>query len=460
MKVTTEVTGDLTAILKIDISKEDYASKIEDQLKTYRKKANIPGFRPGKVPMGMVKKLYEKSLRVEEIQKILSDSMYEFMEKEKIKALGHPLANDEKTGEIDWDNQDDFTFYFDLGLQPEFELDLNSIEETYYNIEPSQDMINKFIEDMQKRFGKFESPEQVGEDDIIYGEIIELDQENNEKELGIKTTTSIAVNIIADKSIQEEFISKTKDSEIIFNISKAFTNVVDLASMLKITQEEAKEFNSNVKFVISSINRVSPAELNEEFFENAYRGQGIKTQEDFRARAIKDLSETYSRESDRYFMNEASNKLIENSNFELPDEFMKRWLIANNEGKIDADKIINEYDIYKNSLKWQLIENKLVESFSLEVSPEDIKDYYKNSLINSYFPAKENETEEQEEERLNAIESVTNNMLENKDQAKNIYEYLFDQKLSKTLKDNMKIQEKSISIDDFTKMVQEKTIKA
>ena len=150
MKVTKEATGDLTAVLRIDISSEDYANKVEEQLKNYRKKANVPGFRPGQVPMGMIKKLYEKSLRAEEIQKLLTDSMYDFIESEKIRTLGHPLANDEKTGDIDWDNQNEFTFYFDIAIKPEIELNLENVEETYYNIVPTEEMINKFIEEIQR----------------------------------------------------------------------------------------------------------------------------------------------------------------------------------------------------------------------------------------------------------------------------------------------------------------------
>ena len=456
MKVTKEATGDLTAVLRIDISSEDYANKVEEQLKNYRKKANVPGFRPGQVPMGMIKKLYEKSLRAEEIQKLLTDSMYDFIESEKIRTLGHPLANDEKTGDIDWDNQNEFTFYFDIAIQPEIELNLENVEETYYNIVPTEEMINKFIEDIQRRFGKFSSPEEIGENDLVYGEITELDEEGNEKENGIKTPTSIAINMIAQKTIQKKFISKAKDSEIVFNLSKAFTNATDVASMLKISKEEAEEFKSDVKFTVSSINRVELAQLDEVFFENAYRGQDIKTIEQFRERAIKDLSGTYSREAERYFLNEASTRLVENSGFELPDEFMKKWLIANNEGKVDAVKIEKEYDSYKNSLKWQLIENNIIEKYSVDISQQDLKDYYINFVLSNYFPLQGNETPEQETERINTMDKIANDMLKNKEQSKQIYEYLFDQKLVSVLKSNMKVNVKDISVEDFTKMIQEK----
>ena len=381
MKVTKESTGELTSVLRIDISKEDYAQKVEGQLKDYRRKANVPGFRVGQVPMGMVKQMYEKSVRADEIQKLMTNAMYDYIEAEKLNIIGHPMANEEKTTDIDWDNQTEYTFYFDIAMQPEFDIELDKMEETFYNIEPNKEMLDKFIEDLQRRFGKFESPETITEEDLVYGEVAELDEEGNIKEGGVKTITSLAINMIAQKTIQKKFIGQAKDSEIVFNLAKAFTNSSDVAAMLRISKEEAEAFKSDVKFTVSSINRITPAELNEEFFEKAYKGQDITTLEQFQARAKQDLGETYKREADRYFMNEVTTKLVAQTKINLPDEFMKRWLIANNEGKVDADKVAAEYEMYKDSLKWQMIENKLVEKYSLTVSNEEVKSYYKEALL-------------------------------------------------------------------------------
>ncbi|MDD2489007.1 MAG: trigger factor [Bacteroidales bacterium] len=456
MKVTKENTDEKTAILRIDISEQDYAQKLDEQLKTYRRKANVPGFRPGQVPMGMIKKIYEAPIRAEIIEKTISDVMYEYLENEKVDILGYPLSNDEKT-KIDWDTQKDYTFYFDIALQPQFEINLDNIEETYYNIEPSEEMLVKFIEDLQRRFGQFSSPEKIEEIDLVYGEVIELDNEGNVKEDGIKTSTSLAVNMIAQKTIQDQFIGKEKDSEIVFNIAKAFPNEIDLASMLRIDKEKAKDFSSDVKFVVSSINRVVAHELNEELFEKAYKNQDIKTIEDFRQRAKKDLSETYTRESDRFFTNAATQKIVKETVFELPDEFMKRWLVSNSQGKLSAEQVEKDYTMYEESLKWQLIETKLSEKFSLSISKEDVKTYFKEALLGNYFPQAEDETEEQAQERIEAMENVAENMMKNQEQTKQVYDYLFDQKLSKALRENLKVKEKSVTVEEFTKMVQDQT---
>lgn len=456
MKVTKENTGDLTAVLTINISEEDYAQKLNEQLKTHRRKANVPGFRPGQVPMGMIKKMYEIPLRADIIEKGMSEAMYKFIDDEKIQIMGYPLANDEKT-KIDWEAQKDFTFYFDIALQPEFELNLDKIEETYYNIVPSDDMLDKFIEDLQRRFGQFSSPEKVEENDLVYGELSELDKDGNIKEGGALSTTSLAVNMIADKEIQSQFIGKEKDAEVVFNLSQAFPNETDRAAMLKMDKEDAKDLNPNFKFLISSINRIALHELNEELFEKAYKAEGIKTIEDFRKRATKDLSETYRRESDRFFTNEATQKIVKGCAFELPDEFMKRWLVSNSQGKLTMEQVESEYEMYRDSLKWQLIETKLVEKFNLEVTKDEVKTYFKEALLGNYFPEGENETEEETKQRLDAMENVSENMMKNQDQTKQVYDYLFDQKLTKTLRDNLKVEEKSVTVEEFTKMVQDQT---
>lgn len=453
MNVTKETTGDLTAVLKIEVSSEDYKEAVEKELKNYRKKANMPGFRPGQVPMGLIKKMYEKPVRAEQVQNVMTEAMYKYIDDNKIELLGTPMANNDKTPQIDWDNQFDYTFYFDIALQPSFDIDLSSQNTTYYRITPTDDILNRFVEDIQRRFGKFEVPETVGENDLVYGEIKELDQEGNVKEGGIQTPTSLSVDLISMVTIKKKFLGAKKDDVIVFNLAKAFKNVTELAAMLRIDKEKAKEFKSDVEFRISSISRITKHELNEELYSKAYANRNIKTEEEFRQAAKEDLVNTYSKEADRYFLNETSKQLVETSKIELPDEFMKRWLIETNQGKVDEKEITDNYNTYRDSIKWQLIESKLMEKYKLEVSKDEIKTYYKDALISNYFPVVENETEEQKNEREKSIEKIADNMLENKEQGKQVYEYLFDQKLTATLKSQTKCEIKEISMEDFSQLI-------
>lgn len=453
MNVTKETTGDLTAVLKIEVSSEDYKEAVEKELKNYRKKANMPGFRPGQVPMGLIKKMYEKPVRAEQVQNVMTEAMYKYIDDNKIELLGTPMANNDKTPQIDWDNQFDYTFYFDIALQPSFDIDLSSQNTTYYRITPTDDILNRFVEDIQRRFGKFEVPENVGENDLVYGEIKELDQEGNVKEGGIQTPTSLSVDLISMVTIKKKFLGAKKDDVIVFNLAKAFKNVTELAAMLRIDKEKAKEFKSDVEFRISSISRITKHELNEDLYSKAYANRNIKTEEEFRQAAKEDLVNTYSKEADRYFLNETSKQLVETSKIELPDEFMKRWLIETNQGKVDEKEITDNYNTYRDSIKWQLIESKLMEKYKLEVSKDEIKTYYKDALISNYFPVVENETEEQKNEREKSIEKIADNMLENKEQGKQVYEYLFDQKLTATLKSQTKCEIKEISMEDFSQLI-------
>lgn len=453
MNVTKEMTGDLTAVLKVEVNAADYMPAVERELKQYRKKANIPGFRPGQVPMGMIKKMYERPVRAEEVQKAMSDAMYQFVDDNKLDLLGSPMSNDEKTGEIDWDNQQDFVFYFDIALQPEVKLELEKQKATYYKITPDEETVNKQIEDIQRRFGNFETPETIEETDLVYGQIKELDQDGNVKEGGVQTVTSIAVDKIGMATIKKKFIGAKKDEAVVFNLAKAFKNVTEISAMLRIDKEAAKEFKSDVQFTIHSISRVTPHEVNEELYQKAYPTKEVKTDADFRNAIKEDMEKAYAQQADRHFLNEVSKQLVETSTFELPDEFLKRWLIQTNTGKVEDKEIIDNYTMYRDSIKWQLIESKLMEQYKLEVSKDEIKTYYKEALISNYFPKAENETEEQAKEREEAIEKIATNMLENKEQGKQIYEFLFDQKLTQTLKENVKCENKEISLDDFSKLL-------
>lgn len=453
MNVTKEMTGDLTAVLKVEVNAADYMPAVESELKKYRKKANIPGFRPGQVPMGMIKKMYEKPVRAEEVQKVMSDAMYQFVDDNKLELLGSPMSNDEKTGNIDWDNQEDFVFYFDIALQPEVNVDLAKQNATYYKITADEEAINKQIEEIQRRFGNFETPETIEETDLVYGQIKELDEEGNVKENGVQTVTSLAVDKIAMATIKKKFIGAKKDDAIVFNLAKAFKNVTEISAMLRIDKEAAKEFKSDVQFIVHSISRVTPHEVNEELYAKAFPTKEIKTDADFRNSIKEEIEKAYSQQADRHFLNEVSKQLVETSTFELPDEFLKRWLIQTNTGKVENTEIEDNYNMYRDSIKWQLIESKLMEQYKLEVSKEEIKTYYKEALISNYFPKAENETEQQAKEREEAIEKIANNMLENKEQGKQIYEFLFDQKLNQALKENVKLDTKEISLDEFSKLL-------
>ncbi|MDR1725685.1 MAG: trigger factor [Bacteroidales bacterium] len=452
MKVTKEMTANLTAEICIEITANDYQENVSKGLKKLQKEIKMPGFRPGQVPVGMIKKMYEKSVRAEEVQKVLNDSLYNYLDTEKISILGEPLPIDNKNKGINFENTDDYKFYFEIGLQPEFAVDLKSIKPTYYTIEPTDDMLNKFVEDIRHRLGKFENPEEVGATDVVFGEMLVLNTNDDAENAKIKT--SFAVDKIADENIKTELIGKKTGENITFNVRNAFTNAVDRASMLRMDNEKADNVQ-DVQFTISSISRVEVAELNVEFFEKAYPKQDITTEKAFRERAKKDLCDTYAKEADRYFLNDVTRLLIKEINIELPDEFLKRWLSFSAKNEDDRVKIIEDYEKYRDSIKWQMIEREIVKAHNIDITEDEIKNYYKTSLLINYFPVMEGETDEDKKQREASMEKIATNLLENKEQTKQVFDYLYEIKLTQVLKNNITAKQKSINIDDFTKMVME-----
>lgn len=453
MKVSKEMTGDLTAVIKIEVEENDYKERVEKELRDYRKKANIPGFRPGQVPLGMVKKMYERPVRAEEIQKLMSDNLYKYIEDNQLRVLGSPLADNERTKQVDWDNEKEFAFYFDIALQPEFTVDLTKEKLTLYDVEPTEEMLDKFIEDVRYRFGKIETPETIGESDMLYGHLEELDEQGNKKEGGVDTNTTIFVDKIALETIKKKFIGKKKDDEITFKIGKAIKDASQLASIIKLPIDKVKEFTADTKFTVLSIQRMNKSEMNEDFFNKAYKDKGIKTEEEFRKNAKEDLSKTYAREADSYFLHKAMESITKNTKFDIPVEFLKRWLVETSEDKLDAKSVEENFSKYENGIRWQLIEGELSKTYKLDVTNDEIKNYYKTELFPSYFPVPEKETKQEKDEREKRLEDLATNMLQNRDQSKQVFDYLFEGKLIKCLKENIKFDTKKINIDEFTKEI-------
>ncbi|MCH3923973.1 MAG: trigger factor [Bacteroidales bacterium] len=453
MKVSKEMTGDLTAVIKIEVEENDYKERVEKELRDYRKKANIPGFRPGQVPLGMVKKMYERPVRAEEIQKLMSDNLYKYIEDNQLRVLGSPLADNEKTKQVDWDNEKEFAFYFDIALQPKFTVDLTKEKLTLYDVEPTEEMLDKFIEDVRYRFGKIETPETIGESDMLYGHLEELDEQGNKKEGGVDTNTTIFVDKIALETIKKKFIGKKKDDVITFKIGKAIKDASQLASIIKLPIDKVKEFTADTKFTVLSIQRMNKAEMNEDFFNKAYKDKGIKTEEEFRKNAKEDLSKTYAREADSYFLHKAMESITKNTKFDIPVEFLKRWLVETSEDKLDAKSVEENFSKYENGIRWQLIEGELSKTYKLDVTNDEIKNYYKTELFPSYFPVPEKETKQEKDEREKRLEDLATNMLQNRDQSKQVFDYLFEGKLIKCLKENIKFDTKKINIDEFTKEI-------
>lgn len=451
MNITLENKGNLEAIIKVSLKADDYQPNVEKSLKDYQKKANVPGFRQGKVPAGVVKKMYGKALLADEINKASSDALFKYLEENNIEILGYPIPNMEKTTGIDWDNQVDFDFYYDLGLAPNIDFDIKKQKEVlYYNIKPTEEIIDKSVLELRQRYGKFTNPETSEDKDLIYGEFAEIDENKEEIENGIKHFSSVSLDLIKDEATKAKLIGIKKEDVVFINPKNISNgNATDMAAMLNVSKDIAENIDKDFKFSVKAVSRVEPAELNTELYEKVYKEDKIETEAQLRDKISNEIVQAYSQESDRMFLNDAVTVIVENTNVEIPEDFLKRWLLHNNEGKLSKEDIENEFGLYKKSLMWQLLETKILKEHDIKVTTDEVKSYIKGLVSNQFKMYGQEGTEDM-------FDKVVDNVMKNEKEAKKYYDKLYDEKLTEFFKNNLKLNKKEVTFDEFIKIVTDK----
>jgi len=452
MEITRENTGELTATIKMVISPADHNESVTKILKDYQRKANVPGFRPGHVPFGMIKKLYGGAVFADEVNKLVSNKLHQYIEDEKLDILGQPLPNTTLTPEFDWKEGQDIEFFFDLGMAPKFDLVLDeNIAVDYHVIKVDDTMIDKYVEDMRQRFGTMTSPEVAGKKDVLFGEFVQLDADGNDFENGIRHSSKVAVDLISDFDVKNKLIGAKVGDAVVFNPLKATGNAVEASSMLGITKSEVEDMQSEFRFTINEISTMSPAEMNEEFFDKVFPAAEVKTEEEFRNQVRNESEKAFVADSDHLFAHHMQDKLVESVTLELPDAFMKRWLVESNEGKLTAEDIERDYSKYAESMKWQLIENKIIHEAGIEVGDQEIKDYVKDYYLQGW------RTMQLTEDLMERLETIADSFLKDKPaEVRRIVDSLYGQRVSAYVKSKVKLNNKEISYDEFIKLDAEK----
>ena len=447
MNISKENIDSLNAVIKIELTTADYQTQVNTKLTNYRKTTDMPGFRKGKVPIGVINKRYAIPVKVEEINKMLSDSLTKYIIQEKLDILGNPLPKDGM--HINWEKQDDFTFEYEVGLAPEFEVKLskkNMLD--YYIIKADEAMIDKYAVDIAKRYGKMSSPEKVEEKDLVYGTFLELDEEGKEIENGLSNQASISLETLKTKNLKAEFVGSSKGTIVTIDPKKSFVKDTDVASLLGIEKDAFESLIAKFSFTIDNISRMDPAVLNAELFDKMY-GEGlVKTEKEFRAKIATEAEAMFVAESDRKFQNDAVEYLLEKTAFELPEEFLKRWMQTVSETPITLSEVDDQFVGYKTSLKWQIIENRIAKENKLSVTREEAVAETKK-LITAQMTQYGQMSPEEE-----MLEQYANQILANKDEEKNIYDRAFAAKMTSFFKETFKMNEKEISYQDFMKMAQ------
>jgi len=452
MEITRENTGELTATVKMVISPADHKESVTKILKDYQRKANVPGFRPGHVPFGMIKKLYGSAVFADEVNKLVSDNLNRYIVDEKLEILGQPLPNMDLTTQFSHEDEKDIEFFFDLGLAPQFDVVLDeNIAVDYHVIKVDDTMIDKYVDDMRQRFGTTTNPETAGEKDVLFGDFKQLDVDGNVLEGGISHSSRLSIDTIADEELKAKLIGSMAGDTVIFNPMKATRTSVEVAAMLGIDKAEAEGLQSDFSFAITEITTMSPADMNEDFFGKVFPESGITTEKDFRNKIQDESEKAFVADSDHLFAHHSQEKLVESVNIPLPDAFMKRWLFESNEGKLSEEEIERDYHKYAEGMKWQLIENKIIKEAGIEVADQEIKDYVKDYYLQGW------RTMQLTDDLMDRLETIADSFLKDKpSETRRIIDSLYGQRVTAYVKSKVKLVQKEISYDEFIKLDAEK----
>ena len=446
MKLTQSKAKDLMATITVELVAADYSEKVDKILKDYRKTADVPGFRKGKTPMAIINKKYRTSVIVEEVNKLLQDELYKHISAEKVRVLGSPMPIDETP--IDWENTEDFTFQYEVGLAPEFDVKITAKDKlNYYKIKADAKLVDGYCTDIAKRYGKMSNPEVSVEGDLIFCAISQLDVDGNVMSNGISNEATVAMEYIADAKVKKQFVGVKKDDVLKVNVMKAFTNHSDLGSMLNVSHDALHNLTSEeFQFTVKNINQLAPAELTTELFDKVYGEGKVKDIKEFKAKVQAEAEGQFVGESDRMLKNDIVTYFIEKLKLQMPDDFLKRWLVQTSEQPITMEMLATEYDMYAKSLQWQLIENKILENYEVKVTQEDVLNQTKK-LIGSQM--KQYGQPESDDAQLT---DIATNILKNEEERKKIYDQIFDERTLVVYKENFKLTEKNVTYDEFVKL--------
>ena len=374
MNISKQVVDDVNIVLSLEIEKADYAEAVEKELKNARKKVQMPGFRPGMVPAGLIRKQYGTQITIDEVNKVINNAMYSYISENKLNVLGEPMVNGEQEP-VDFATAEKFTVKFDIALAPEFELKLDkTVKVPYYTIKVDDKLMEGQIEGLRNQFGSTVQADEVADNDVVKGDIAELDEQGNIKEDGISASgATILARYIDNEDERKKFIGAKKLASIDFNPAAAYNNnQAEIASLLQKSQADIAGITANFRFTITEITRRQPAELNEEFFKQAF-GEECTTEEAFKAKVSENIAAQLASNSEYRFSIDAQAALKKQVGaLKFPEESLKKWLLAKDE-KRDAKKLEEDFPRMMEDLTWQLIEEKIVALKEIKLTDDDIK---------------------------------------------------------------------------------------
>ena len=430
MDITRENTDALNAVVKVDIIADDYQPKVDKILVDYRKKADIPGFRKGHVPMGMIKKQYEKSVMIDEVNKLLQDSLNKYLTEEKIEILGNPIPRSQEN--FTWDTKN-FSFEFELGLVPQFEVNLTSKKKiTQYVINADDSLIDKEVENLQSRYGKMSAVDIINENTNVTGTFV-----NEEKEIENKST--INLSDIKGKTNLKKFVGSKVGDVIELNTKSLFSDDSKLMGALGLSNEEIEGLNIKVLFTIEETTEIELADLDQELFDKLFTDGSVKSVTELRNKIKEDAEKQFLQQADQQLLNSVTEFLIDNTSFDLPSEFLQKWLATAGEKQLTPEEAAEEYNKSEKGLRYQLIQEKILKGNDIKLDYEELKDYAKG-FIRTQMAQFGNMNPEDAE-----LDDIANRILGNQEEAKKLQDQLMNQKLMTFYKEKITFKTKKVT---------------
>jgi len=447
MNITQEKIDDLNAIVKVTIAPEDYAPRVDKALKEQAKKANLPGFRKGMVPVAHMKRMYGKSILVEEINNMLSEALSKHLTDNKVEVLGQPLPVLDDTTAFKWDNTDEFEFKYELGLAPKVDIEVTAAAKfTQYNIKADEETLAARIQNLRKSYGKMTNPEVAAEGDVLYADLAQLSPDGTVFEGGIASTGSIRLDLITDKKILKSLVGLKKDDVIELDIQKAFdNNETVIAKLLNIGDEDAKDLQSNFQVTVKNVNRLEESDLNQEFYDKIFGADVVSDEAGFKTKITEEVESMFKQDADRKLQNDIYTQLTEQTKMQLPDEFLRKWLKATNE-KLTDEELAQGYDDFAKNLKWTLIENKIITDNEIKIEYKDVFETAKQRLdaqFRMYSPQPMPEDQ---------LAQYTATFLQEKENANRIFDEVKALKVFEHIQSVATLEQKDIDYNKFIEM--------
>ena len=446
MNITQEPIDALRAQVTVKLEKQDYEGRCEKILQHQRKQIVMPGFRKGKVPMDIVKKQYGKTVLADELNKLLSESLQKHITENKLHVLGNPIPSEEKEENGDWDNPDDFTFTYELGLAPEVDLKFGwRARFTRHTIPVDKKAIDNRVLDMQRQHGTVSDVKSSEEKDMLIGTFVQLEESGAQLEGGITNKSSISIEFTDDKSTKNKLIGLSIGSDIVVDPHKVSKNHDDLGKMLGISHEQAHALKGDFKFTVEEIKRLNPHEVGQSLYDKIYPQGEVKDEKDFRSRIEKDLEGHFDRDAEWVFRRRFIVDLIEYMKIPLPEVFLKRWIKLSNDKPVTDEQIESEFAGYADSLRWQLLQQTVMKDQEMKITADELESEARKFVGAQYAQYGMPLDEE-------AMDQVAKGVLAKEDERRKIADVIIERKVVDYLKTQVSIKDKSVSYEKFSEL--------